>query len=149
MDAATTSLAPANSTRGEWARFGAFLKRPTLPARAPLPRLASLVASATHDLELDDVHEPPAAAGLGSGFSPGLGSGLGSGFTPHSKRDDLHVSPVAARAPSRRASVRWDDGSWGEDGGDRIEATGRDAQRGAPRAVRPSAAVADGVTLSA
>ncbi|MED5205946.1 MAG: hypothetical protein VX465_04915, partial [Pseudomonadota bacterium] len=44
MDAATTSLAPANSTRGEWARFGAFLKRPTLPARAPLPRLASLVA---------------------------------------------------------------------------------------------------------
>ncbi|WP_370190640.1 type II CAAX prenyl endopeptidase Rce1 family protein [Qipengyuania sp.] len=44
MDAATTSLAPANSTRGEWAQFAAFLKRPALPARAPLPQLASLVA---------------------------------------------------------------------------------------------------------
>ena len=45
MDAATTSLTPANSTRGEWAQFAAFLKRPVLPPRAPLPRLASLVAT--------------------------------------------------------------------------------------------------------
>lgn len=44
MDAATTSLAPANSTRGEWRQFAAFLKRPMLPERAPMPRLSSLVA---------------------------------------------------------------------------------------------------------
>ena len=48
MDAITTSgtniPAPANSLRGEWARFGAFLKRPTLPDRAPMPRASSLVA---------------------------------------------------------------------------------------------------------
>lgn len=44
MDAGTTSLAPANSTRGEWSQFAAFLKRPVLPARAPMPRLASLAA---------------------------------------------------------------------------------------------------------
>lgn len=44
MHAATTSLAPANSTRGEWALFATFLKHPTLPARAPLPRRTSLVA---------------------------------------------------------------------------------------------------------
>ena len=44
MHAGTTSLAPANSTRGEWAQFAAFLKHPVLPARAPLPRRASLVA---------------------------------------------------------------------------------------------------------
>ncbi len=45
MDARTTSLAPANSLRGEWARFGAFLKRPHLPARAPMPNGASLRAT--------------------------------------------------------------------------------------------------------
>ncbi|MBX7501003.1 CPBP family intramembrane metalloprotease [Qipengyuania sp. YG27] len=44
MHAGTTSLAPANSTRGEWSQFATFLKRPVLPARAPMPRLASLAA---------------------------------------------------------------------------------------------------------
>ena len=44
MHAATTSLAPANSMRGEWTQFAAFLKRPALPARAPRPRLGSLGA---------------------------------------------------------------------------------------------------------
>ena len=44
MHAATTSLAPANSMRGEWRRFAAFLKRPTLPERAPLPQAAGLRA---------------------------------------------------------------------------------------------------------
>lgn len=48
MDAVTTSgenaLAPADTLRGEWARFGVFLKWPKLPDRAPMPRLSSLVA---------------------------------------------------------------------------------------------------------
>ncbi len=44
MNAKTTSLAPANSIRGEWKRFARFLKHPTLPARAPMPSLASLAA---------------------------------------------------------------------------------------------------------
>tara|TARA_A100001391_G_scaffold72266_2_gene46137 strand:- start:1153 stop:1923 length:771 start_codon:yes stop_codon:yes gene_type:complete len=44
MNAATTSLAPANSTRGEWRNFAAFLKRPALPPRARPLRMASLVA---------------------------------------------------------------------------------------------------------
>ncbi|MEX0341804.1 MAG: CPBP family glutamic-type intramembrane protease [Erythrobacter sp.] len=44
MHAATTSLAPVNSTRGEWANFAAFLRRPALPERARALRLASLVA---------------------------------------------------------------------------------------------------------
>lgn len=45
MDARTTSLAPANSLRGEWARFGTFLKRPHLPDRAPMPNGANLAAT--------------------------------------------------------------------------------------------------------
>ncbi|QKG72252.1 CPBP family intramembrane glutamic endopeptidase [Erythrobacter mangrovi] len=48
MDAITTSgsteVAHANTLRGEWARFGSFLKRPVLPERAPLPNLTSLAA---------------------------------------------------------------------------------------------------------
>ena len=44
MTVGTTSLAPANSTRGEWANFAAFLKQPALPERANAPGLASLVA---------------------------------------------------------------------------------------------------------
>ncbi len=44
MTVATTSLAPANSTRGEWARFGAFLTRPVLPERAEPFRLANAAA---------------------------------------------------------------------------------------------------------
>ena len=44
MHAATTSLAPANSMRGEWRRFAAFLKRPALPERAPLPQAVGLRA---------------------------------------------------------------------------------------------------------
>ncbi|QYJ07063.1 CPBP family glutamic-type intramembrane protease [Qipengyuania flava] len=44
MNAGTTSLAPANSLRAEWGQLARFLKRPTLPARAAPPRLASLVA---------------------------------------------------------------------------------------------------------
>lgn len=40
----TTGVAHANSLRGEWGRFWAFLKRPVLPAMAPYPRAASLVA---------------------------------------------------------------------------------------------------------
>jgi len=47
MDALTTrgtaEVAHATGLRGEWARFGAFLKRPILPGRAPLPNLASLI----------------------------------------------------------------------------------------------------------
>ncbi|MBX7481569.1 CPBP family glutamic-type intramembrane protease [Qipengyuania qiaonensis] len=43
MTVATTSLAPANSTRGEWARFGAFLIRPVLPDRAEPFRLSHAV----------------------------------------------------------------------------------------------------------
>ena len=70
MDAATTSLAPANSTRGEWARFGAFLKRPTLPARAPLPRLASLVAILRLML-LDFDHHRADRRALSIAFKPG------------------------------------------------------------------------------
>lgn len=44
MNAETTSLAPANSTRGEWGQYARFLKRPALPDRAPMPRLSSLGA---------------------------------------------------------------------------------------------------------
>lgn len=44
MNAETTSLAPANSTRGEWGQYASFLKRPKLPDRAPMPRPASLGA---------------------------------------------------------------------------------------------------------
>lgn len=44
MTSETTSLGEANSARDEWRRYAAFLKRPTLPARAqPLSR-ASLSA---------------------------------------------------------------------------------------------------------
>ena len=49
MDAVTTSasgrIAPAGSIMGEWRQFGRFLKRPTLPPRAPMPRMASLLAT--------------------------------------------------------------------------------------------------------
>ncbi len=49
MDAITTSaggaLAPAKTTMGEWRQFFAFLKRPALPPRAPLPRAATLLAT--------------------------------------------------------------------------------------------------------
>ena len=44
MNAATTSLAPANSMRGEWKQFASFLKRPMLPDSAPMPRHSSLAA---------------------------------------------------------------------------------------------------------
>ena len=44
MNAGTTSLAPAISMRSEWVQFARFLKRPTLPARAPLPKIRSLTA---------------------------------------------------------------------------------------------------------
>ena len=44
MDAASTSLAPAKSIRGEWRQYLAFLKRPVVPGRAPGPRWASLRA---------------------------------------------------------------------------------------------------------
>ena len=44
MNVETTSLAPANSTRGEWGRYARFLKRPVLPDRAPMPRASSLAA---------------------------------------------------------------------------------------------------------
>lgn len=40
----TTDVAHAASLQGEWARFGAFLRRPALPDKAPLPRLASVIA---------------------------------------------------------------------------------------------------------
>ncbi|QPC98439.1 CPBP family glutamic-type intramembrane protease [Qipengyuania soli] len=48
MEAITTSgqahLAPANSLRGEWSRFFAFLKRPTLPDRAAPMQQSSFIA---------------------------------------------------------------------------------------------------------
>jgi membrane protease YdiL (CAAX protease family) len=40
----TTDVAHAKTLREEWARFGAFLKRPVLPDMAPMPRSTSLVA---------------------------------------------------------------------------------------------------------
>ena len=60
MDAITTSgesaVTPAMTMRGEWSRFLGFLRRPVLPARAPLPQVAGLIAVLrlfaldTHDL---------------------------------------------------------------------------------------------------
>lgn len=48
MDAITTSgesaVTPAMTMRGEWSRFLGFLRRPVLPARAPLPQVAGLIA---------------------------------------------------------------------------------------------------------
>lgn len=41
---ASGAIVPANSITGEWRRFGHFLKRPTLPPRAPMPRVGSIVA---------------------------------------------------------------------------------------------------------
>ncbi len=40
----TTSVVRANSLLAEWKQFGAFLKRPQLPDRAPMPNLASVAA---------------------------------------------------------------------------------------------------------
>lgn len=49
MDAITTSgsteVVHATTLRGEWARFGSFLRRPVLPERAPLPSLSNLAAT--------------------------------------------------------------------------------------------------------
>ncbi|MDP4576304.1 CPBP family glutamic-type intramembrane protease [Qipengyuania sp. G39] len=42
---ASGAIAPAGSIMGEWRQFGRFLKRPTLPPRAPMPRMASLLAT--------------------------------------------------------------------------------------------------------
>lgn len=44
MTVATTSLAPANSTRDEWGRYASFLKCPTLPERAAPFKLANGIA---------------------------------------------------------------------------------------------------------
>ncbi len=43
MHTATTSPAPANSLRAEWARFADFLRRPTLPRKARPARFSSLL----------------------------------------------------------------------------------------------------------